>query len=240
MLKRLAALSLLAALVFHALPALRAQEAEPIAYGESASGSFANGGQALFTFDGKAGDVIYIFPQGTDLFSTLEFDIRLSNSRNAAVGKLYNKDRLQPVLLAELPADDRYTITLIGKGSGDYLLSLEKTLNLLPDSLAEGKISSNESHFYLIRGSQPLKISLTYTRLSGTFSPELRIEEFTQGIPREVAAISGRALRVATLALSLEANVEYLVTLAQKPFDFASILERTTPLSYQISVKSDR
>jgi hypothetical protein len=237
-LKKLVLLSLLAGSLLYGLPTLRAQDATPIAYGEPVTGSLKENDRARFTFEGKAGDIVYIFPQGTDLFSTLEFDISLTDSRNAALGKLYNKERLKPVLLAELPADDRYTITLTGKGSGRYILMLEKTLNLLPNTETEGEIDADGSRFYLIRSPQPLKVTLTYTRLSGTFSPELRIEDFEQGFPREVAAVFGRALSVATLELSLEANTEYLVTLARKPLDFAGILETTTPQRYKLSVSS--
>lgn len=239
MLKKLSLIGLLVGLLLHGLPTLRAQDATPIAYGEPATGNFRSSGeQARFVFEGSAGDIVYVFPQGTELFSTLEFEISLTNSRDTALGKVYNEERLKPVLLAELPADDRYTITLTGKGSGEYLLMLEKTLNLLPETQVEGQISSNDSRFYLIRSPQPLNITLTYTRLSGTFSPELRIEDFEQGFGREVAAVSGRALSVATLELSLEADIEYLVTLAQKPLDFSSILERTTPQRYRLSVSN--
>ena len=238
MLKKLVLLSLMMGLLLYGLPTLHAQDAAPITYGEPVTGNLKEGGQARFTFEGKAGDIVYIFPQGTYLFSTLEFDIRLTDSRNAALGKVYNRERLKPVLLAELPADDRYTIMLTGKGSGGYILTLDKTLNLLPDTETEGEIDADGSRFYLIRSAQPLNITLTYTRLSGTFSPELRIEDFEQGFPREVAAVSGRALTTATLALTLAADVEYLVTLAQKPFDLASILETTTPQRYKLSVRS--
>jgi hypothetical protein len=237
-LKKLILLSLLAGLSLYGLPTLYAQDTAPIAYGAPVTGNLKEGGQARFTFEGKAGDIVYIFPQGTDLFSTLEFDISLTDSRNAALGKVYNRERLKPVLLAELPADDRYTIMLTGKGSGGYILTLDKTLNLLPDTETEGEIDADGSRFYLIRSAQPLNITLTYTRLSGTFSPELRIEDFEQGFPREVAAVSGRVLTTATLALTLAADVEYLVTLAQKPFDLAGILETTTPQRYKLSVRS--
>lgn len=241
MLKKFIGLWLLAGLLLHGLPALYAQDAIPITYGVPFEGEFtANNRQARFTFEGKAGEVIYIFPQGTGLFSTLEFDIQLSDGRDTALGTLYNKERLKPVLVAELPADGRYTITLIGNMNGAYRLELQRTLNLLPDMQIEGVIAPEESRFYIIRSPQPLKIALTYTRLDGTFSPELRIEDFEQSFPREVAAISGRALSTATLELNLEANVEYLITLAQKPFDFASILETVTPQRYRISVANLR
>ncbi|MCS6872169.1 MAG: hypothetical protein NZ571_12015 [Anaerolineae bacterium] len=238
MLKQLTALCLLAGTLLCGLHALYAQDATPIAYGAPFDGEFTTNTQARFTFNGKAGDVIYIFPQGTDLFSTLEFDIQLADSRNTSLGTVYNKERQKPVLVAELPADDRYVITLTANKSGRYRLNLEKTLNLLPSTQVEGVITPEETRFFLIRSSQPLKIALTYARLSGTYSPELRIEDFVSGYPREVAAIFGRALDTGTLQLTLEANVEYLVTLGQKPFDIAGILEAVTPQRYRISVKS--
>ncbi|MFQ3537133.1 MAG: hypothetical protein SNJ58_14830 [Aggregatilineales bacterium] len=239
MLKKFTVLCLLAGLLFHGLLSLRAQDATPIVYGVPFEGEFTSDSlQARFIFEGKAGEVIYIFPQGTELFSTLEFGIGLTDARGAALGRLYNKERLKPVLIAELPASSRYTITLTGSTRGSYRLELQQTLNLLPNTQVEGTISADDSRFYIIKSAQPLKIALTYTRLEGTFSPELRIEDFEQGFPREVAAISGRALSTATLELSLEAGVEYLITLAQKPFDFASILETVTPQRYQISVTS--
>lgn len=241
MLKKFIALWLLAVLLLHGLLALHAQDATPITYGVPFEGEFTvDNRQARFIFEGKAGEIIYVFPQGTGLFPMLEFDIQLTDSRNTALGALYNKERLKPVLIAELPAEGRYTITLTGNMGGTYRLELQRTLNLLPDTQIEGVIAPEESRFYIIRSPQPLKITLTYTRLDGTFSPELRIEDFGQGFPREIAAVFGRALSTATLELSLEANVEYLVTLAQKAFDFASILETVTPQRYRISIASLR
>lgn len=239
LLKKLAALCLLAALMLHGLPTLRAQDSIPITYGVPFEGSFtADNTEARFIFEGKQGEVIYIFPQGTELFSTIEFDIRLTDSRGAALGAVYNKERLKPVLIAELPSSGRYSITLTGNTRGAYRLELQQSLNLLPNAQAEGTIAADESRFYIIRSPQPLKIALTYTRLDGSFSPELRIDDFVQGFPREMAAVGGRALKTVTLELSLEADVEYLVVLAQKPFDFASILETVTPLRYRIEIKS--
>ncbi len=222
------------------MPAASAQEATPIAYGEPVNGDFTRAGDLRFTFTGSAQDIIYIFPLGTAVFSTLAFEIKLTNSSGEALGKVYNKERLKPVLLAELPADDTYTITLTGDSAGEFSLLLQKTENLLPGVQVTGIIESEGFHFYRIFSPQPLTIELDYQRVEGTFSPELRIEDFTLGFPREVAAVSGRAMQDARLRLVLEANVEYLVTISPKPFDFASILETVTPLNYSLTVRASR
>ncbi len=222
------------------LPSAHAQEATPIAYGEPVNGNFTRAGELRFTFTGSAQDVIYIFPQATGMFSTLAFNLKLTNSSGEALGNVYNKERLRPVLLAELPADGTYTITLTGDSAGEFSLLLQKTQDLLPGVQITNTIEPEGFHFYRILSPQPLTIELEYLRLEGTFSPELRIEDFTQGIPREVAAVSGRVLQDARLRLSLEANVEYLVTISTKPFDIASILEVITPLNYGLNVRASR
>lgn len=222
------------------LPTAHAQEATPITYGEPASGNFTRPGEMRFTFTGSAGDVIYIFPQATAAFAILEFDIALTDSSGDALGNLYNKERLRPVLLAELPADGTYTIVLTGNGTGEFSLLLQKTETLLPDVQVTSTIEPEGFHFYRIFSPQPLTIELEYQRVEGTFSPELRIEDFTQGIPREVAAVSGRVLQDARLRLVIDANVEYLVTISPKPFDIASILETVTPLTYSLTVRASR
>lgn len=202
-----------------------AQDERKIVYGEPVTAFFEKADQHFYVFEGKEKDLIYILPVRTETFSTMSFEIDLRNSRGRSVGTLYD-EVFYKFIVAELPADDVYTISLKSDEAGRYALILNQTVDLLPGVSAKGQITPDTFAFFRVLSPQTVDIRLEYVRTRGNFGPHVRVRDFGGFLNSDIAGLFGSNLDSGTIEFTAEANRTYIVIVGKDILDFSQSLAR--------------
>lgn len=98
-------------------------------------------------------------------------------------------------LVAEIPETGIYTVLATrkdrrsGESVGQYYLKLFKAEILKSGSKVQGTITSEDSVYYVLASDELMTVS--YTKVSGNFDPELAVAVINEGSIEKKASLSG-------------------------------------------------
>lgn len=216
------------------IPSVSAQSGQPIAYGETVSGTTtAPTDEIRYTFTAKDGDAVVI------LFGDFEYTSDLSDTkvslRDSGENELLLAEGFSNVtVIFAVPAAGDYSIVATAGTPGDWTLTVLQPPVLTSGSKLDDTVTSEEVDYYLVQTDQPF--TLTYTRTGGDYNPEVVVQimsEFGFGLT-PVASLTGTQMTGGVMEVEPGDSTLYLVTVQRALFDFSF---DTTTADYTLTFK---
>lgn len=206
-----------------------AQDGEGIVYGDTVTGEITNRDyEVLYTFEGSADDIVIAEMEALTFDSELSSPaILLLNSENDVVADTTETFSIRGALLvAELPADDTYTLIATradgrgGTDQGEYWLRLSEVPVLEAGSNVDALIATDDPANYVAvrQGDEPLR--LTYEKTDGEFAPEITVNRIEGSSLESVISLTGDELQEATVSLPNGAGL-YVIAVTESLFSFS-------------------
>lgn len=201
-------------------------------YGDTVSGSISAGDTVQrYTFDGAGGDVVIVHMRSVDrsLQNLLDAPrILLEDEAGVVIADTFALFPLDDAtLMAQLPADGRYTVIatrdeqMTVPSIGNYTLTLLKADVLTAQAPIISTISTEDfGQFYVVEAASAFDLRLE--RLSGEFGVQITIGALNDDplVMQDVLAVGyGRGLTRTTLG-AFPAEEMILVTINQHPDDY--------------------
>lgn len=239
-------LLLISVLAIFCLPVLTThaqKEDNLIAYGDTAAGEITNANfEAVFTFEGKADDVVVIQLVASD---TASFDpyLYLTTGDNELVAENDDYNNLNSRIVTILPEDGTYQIIAArlgertGTGEGAFTLTLESSQTSAVGVAMEGTVEQGEeapSHIFAVETDG--LYTITYNVVRGDYYPSLRVDFLgsdADGYIQEIGRLGAEGLQGGSITLQMEADGVYIFSLEEM---YYSDLPITTPTVYTIKV----
>ena len=204
MFKRILVLGLLALLM---VAPVAAQDSRPLAFNETLADEMTDDVyEFVYTFSGKAGDVI-LLEFDTDILNDLDNSRLLlqgPNGRPLAQNDGYSTNHV----FAELGSDGEYTVILTrpdgadGSDVGEFSLGLYLVQEVEIGSVINETVTSADSErFYVYRGAN--SFYLAYNRDEGDFTPEVTVNSIGRfgddGQLKPLASLTGELLSLGNI-----------------------------------------
>jgi hypothetical protein len=153
--------------------------------------------------------------------------ILLLNSENDVVADTTETFSIRGALLvAELPADDTYTLIATrtdgrgGTDQGEYWLRLSEVPVLEAGSNVDALIATDDPANYVAVRQGDEALRLTYEKTDGEFAPEITVNRIDGSSLESVISLTGDELEEATVSLPNEAGL-YVIAVTESLFSFS-------------------
>ena len=212
-----------------------AQEGAPaqvnIAYGDTASGEVSNRDfEALFFFEGEAGDVVQIEMIAADN-ADLDAYLYLTTLENEIIAQNDDYFNLNSRIVARLPVDRVYQIVATrngqrtGRGQGAFQLHLNQVRVVETGVTQEGRAVYGDtppSHVFVPEAAGIY--SMSFRNVRGDYFPAVTISRLQEGYAYEedIANLNGRFLRSGEMTLEFELDAIYILTVEQSYYSSAT------------------